>query len=457
MPDALVMVVDDQEHMRDSLVETLKRAGYRARAFAGGAEALEVLGTDGYDLVITDMRMPSVNGLALVKRAAESAPGVPVVVVTAYGTVENAVEAMRLGAVDYLQKPFKAEELEIVVARALERRRLEAELAFRRELDLDAEVELVGTSGGLAGVWDEIGRVARSSSTVLIRGETGTVKELVARAIHALSPRRGAPFIRVNCAALSAGLLESELFGHEKGAFTGADRQRLGRFELADGGSILLDEVSEMGLSLQGKLLRVLQEREFERVGSSESRRVDVRVLATSNRALEEEIEKGAFRRDLFYRLSVVPILLPPLRERREDIPPLAEHFLARCAREMGAAAPALTEEALAKLAAYDWPGNVRELANVIERAVVLGALARGGPVDAPDLALGSGAGAGPPAGGTGAPPEARTLEQVELDHIAAVLRALGGRRAKAAGALGISERTLRDKVKRLKGMGVKL
>jgi len=456
MTRELIMVLDDQELMRDSLREVLSRAGYRVRAFAAGAEALKALAGGGYDLLITDMKMPGMDGLEVLAEARRVSPALAVVVITAYGTVETAVEAMRRGAFDYIQKPFKPEEIELLVARALEHRRLVAENEYlrsevRREWSPE---EMVGREGGLAAVWAEVVKVARTSATVLIRGETGTGKELVARAIHYGSDRGSRPFVRVNCAALSAGLLESELFGHEKGAFTGAGTERVGRFELAEGGSLLLDEISEMSVELQGKLLRVLQEREFERVGSSEPRRADVRVIATSNRDLEKYMAEGRFRQDLFFRLNVVPISVPPLRARKGDLGALVEHFLRRLAREMGAQFQRAAPEALAVLAAYDWPGNVRELANVIERAAVLypAAELRREHVEP---SIRSAFPAAPPAASGESP--VKSLDELEREAIIAAYRRFNGERRKIAETLGISERTLRDKLRRYKEEGAAL
>jgi len=314
-----IVVVDDQQFMREGLRETLTRAGYAVTSCASGAEALDVLAEGDAAALVTDVRMPEMSGMRLLERVRAADAALPVVMITAYGTVENAVEAMKGGAFDYVLKPFNAETLELVVRKAVEHRRLLRENEFLRD-ELGrafAPENFLGESEAMQAIFAQIGQVAGTDSTVLLRGETGTGKELAAAAIHMRSPRADRPLVRVNCAALSAGLLESELFGHEKGAFTGAERQRVGRFELAEDGTILLDEISEMSLALQGKLLRVLQEREYERVGSSETVRTNARILATSNRPLETSIEEGTFRRDLFYRLNVVPITLPALRERK--------------------------------------------------------------------------------------------------------------------------------------------
>jgi DNA-binding NtrC family response regulator len=359
-------------------------------------------------------------------------------------------------------KPFKAEEIDLVVNRALEHHRLVAENeSLKDELAKKFKTaDFVGKSPAMKAVFEEIRQAAPSSATVFIRGESGTGKELVARSIHAQSPRRNKPMIMVNCAALSAGVLESELFGHERGAFTGADKRRIGRFEMADGGTLFLDEVSEMDLGLQGKLLRVLQEKEFERVGSSETISVDVRILASSNRDLEQSIAEGSFRQDLYYRLNVISVELPPLRERKSDVPALARHFLQRHRREEGVRVREISDEALDLLSRYDWPGNVRELANIMERLCVLG---RGEIITAqqaenalPKSAFASKGGAaaagsteGDGAGGAFVP---RPLDDVERDFIKATLDHFGGARARTAEALGISERSLRDRLKRWNG-----
>jgi DNA-binding NtrC family response regulator len=367
---------------------------------------------------------------------------VPVVVITAHGTISNAVEAMKKGAFDYITKPFDPDEIELVVERAMEHARLvEENASLKRELGRPASSRrMVGSSGGLSETWGTILRAAESDATVLIRGETGTGKELAAEAVHANSRRARGPFIRVNCAALAGGLLESELFGHEKGAFTGADSRRIGRFELAAGGSILLDEISEMSLDLQGKLLRVLQEKAFERVGSSKTLFADVRIIATSNRDLESEMGRGTFRRDVFYRLNVVPIVMPPLRDRRGDIPDLARHFAESSASRQGVKPPAISGSAMEKLRRYDWPGNVRELENVIERALVL---YRPAEIAPEHLVL-----PGPLPGNLSARGEGKPkLEDLEKEHILSQLKKHGGHRKNTAEALGISERTLRNKL----------
>jgi two-component system response regulator AtoC len=338
---AQICVIDDQAMMRESLEATLATHDHKVFAYEHAQEALTMIKQQSFDVIITDLRMPGMDGVTLLREIRRLGIDAPLVLMTAHASVSTAVEAMKLGAFDYIQKPFNAEEIEIVVERALRERTLvrDNEIMRREIEDLQRQQELIGQSPSMQPVLEKVQRVAQSSATVLITGESGTGKELIARAIHVASNRAQQPMLAVNCAALSATLLESELFGHEKGAFTGADRMRKGRFELADGGTLLLDEVSEIAPALQAKLLRVLQEREFERVGSSVTRRVDVRVIATTNRDLRDWAAKARFREDLYYRLSVLPIEVPPLRERREDIALLMDYFIGRIAHAGGARA----------------------------------------------------------------------------------------------------------------------
>jgi DNA-binding NtrC family response regulator len=417
-----ILVIDDEAILRDAIAEALRRAGHAVEAFDSGRPALDAFVQGGYDLVISDLKMPGMDGVAVLEEAKRISPELPFIIVTAHGTVETAVGAMKKGAYDFIIKPFKLDELEALVARALEHGLFPA----------DSGVAV--WSAATRDVYQLLERAAQSDATVLISGESGTGKEVAARTLHQLSKRRASPFLCVNCAALSAGLLESELFGHERGAFTGADRQRKGRFELADGGTLLLDEVSEIDPGLQAKLLRVLQERAFERVGSSQTLRVDVRVIATTNRELPAEVEKGRFRQDLYYRLNVLPVRLKPLRDRREEIPMLADHFLKKHQKFV-------SKGAMNRLCGYDWPGNVRELANVIERASVL---SPGDEISGELIA--------PWLEGAARPPQATVgvaLEQVERRAIEENLKANGGNREKTARVLGITSRTLRDKLKR--------
>lgn len=458
MPKDKIVIVDDDDFMRDSLLEALRRPEFELKDFARAGDGLAELADGSASLLLTDMRMPEMDGMALLREARRLDPKLPVVMMTAFATVETAVQAMKDGAFDYIMKPFKAEEIEVAVGRALEHRRLVGENEFLRdELAKRFRIrDFVGKSPAMKKVFAEIRQAAPASATVFIRGESGTGKELVARSVHAQSPRRDRPLVKVNCAALSAGVLESELFGHERGAFTGADRRRIGRFEMADGGTLFLDEVSEMDLNLQGKLLRVLQEKEFERVGSSETLSVDVRILASSNRDLEKSIEEGAFRQDLYYRLNVISIELPPLRGRKADIPDLTSHFLERFRAEEGSRVRTISPEAMDALCRYDWPGNVRELANVMERLVVLG---RGEIIDLRQVenALPKNAVKATVArpGDAGPPAVPRLLDDVEREFIEMTLRHYNGARARSAEALGISERSLRDRIKRWQEAGL--
>jgi DNA-binding NtrC family response regulator len=448
MKMAKVLVVEDDNLMRESTEETLRRAGYDVSAVVSAEEAIEVFQRGHFDVVLTDLRLPGMSGVELLDRVSAVSPDVPVVVITAYATVESAVDAMKRGAFDYVCKPFSADQLELVIARAAEHRRLVGEnQLLREELRRISMPEfVVGNSRAMREIAEQIKRIASTDSTVFITGESGVGKEVVARAIHAASDRARGPFLCVNCAALSAGLLESELFGHEKGAFTGADRLRKGRFELANGGTLLLDEVSEIDLSLQAKLLRVLQEKKFERVGSSATIAVDVRVIATTNRDIHRAVREGKFREDLFFRLNVVPIHVPPLRERKEDIPPLVEHFVRMLSRKMGRkkSLPAVT---LRVLMDYDWPGNVRELGNILERAFVLCP----GEEISQEVIKGWLVGPGPEQKDPFPMLVGRRLEEVEKELIKVNLRVHGGNRQRTAQALGIAERTLREKIRRWK------
>ncbi|MCC5831689.1 MAG: sigma-54-dependent Fis family transcriptional regulator [Chlamydiales bacterium] len=366
-----ILVAEDEELMRRFLEEALKRKGFAVDAAENGKEAISLLKKNSYDLVITDMKMPDLSGLEILKKTKELSPQTLVLVMTAYGTIENAVEAMRLGAFNYLLKPFTPEAIEALIDKASEHQSLINENTYLRE-QVASKVKIIAESPLMKRVLEEAVRVAKSQASVLIHGESGTGKEVIAGAIHAHSLRAKNPYIRVNCAAVPDTLIESEFFGHEKGSFTGANSKRLGRFELADGGTLLLDEITEIPLNLQPKLLRVIQEQEFERVGGSRPVSVDVRLISTSNRNLKNAIEEKIFREDLYYRLNVVPIFLPSLRERKEDILPLVRHFLDKFCFENNKRVKILSKKAEEKLLEYHWPGNIRELANVIERVVVL-------------------------------------------------------------------------------------
>jgi DNA-binding NtrC family response regulator len=443
--------------MRDSLAGILAREHHDVVACSDGAAAVARLSSGGrFDLLITDLRMPRTDGMQLLAEARRILPDLPVVMMTAHGSIANAVEAMRQGAYDYLQKPFDGDAIKALVERALEHGRLVRENnALRCVSEMSVHRPLIGNGPAMSDVRRKIELVARSSATVLVRGESGTGKEVVARAIHQASDRRDRPMLAVNCAALSENLLESELFGHEKGAFTGADKIRRGRFELADGGTLLLDEISEIAPSLQAKLLRVLQESTFERVGSSASLQVDVRVIATTNRNLERAVAEGKFREDLFYRLNVVPIDLPPLRRRHEDVPDLCRHFLHQISKRDRSPFRHIEPEAVRLLQRYDWPGNVRELQNIVERACVLEA--EPGVVRAATIGPWlSGGTAGRPAAGSSAVEElaGKPLADIEKKVILTTLQQFKGHRAKTAVALGIGIRTLGMKLKRWKDEG---
>ena len=456
---AVVLVVDDEKHTREGLARALKGA-YAVATASNGAEALAWLKGHEADVVLSDLRMPGVGGMDLLGELLRRPHPPAVVLLTAYGSIETAVEAMKRGAYDFLSKPVNLDRLDVVVERAVAQRRMGAEnRRLRAELDRKYGMEgIVGNSAALKDVLETVRQVAPVDATVLIQGESGTGKELVARALHQLSPRAGGPFVAVHCAALSPTLLESELFGHERGAFTGATERRKGRFELADGGTLFLDEIGEITTDVQVKLLRALEERAFERVGGTELVHTDVRLVAATNRDLKAEVEAGRFRQDLYYRLYVVSVTMPPLREREGDVIPLAKHFLDFFSREHRLGPKRLTAEAADVLCAYRWPGNVRELRNTMERMAVLskGEELGLGDVPAPLRAAVAGATA-PSAGGGGAPggrEEGRGAGKMEDARraaekatVAAALAKCGGNRAAAARELGVSRRTLYRKM----------
>jgi two-component system nitrogen regulation response regulator NtrX len=366
-----VLIVDDEKGIRTTLGAILADEGYRAVAAASGAEALARIGEEVPDLVILDIWLPAVDGIDTLAEMKRQWPELPVIMVSGHGTIETAVRATKLGAYDFIEKPLSLEKTLLVIDRALEHARLERENRLLRER-MERAHEIIGTSPPITELRRQIGTAAPTNGRVLIFGENGSGKELVARAVHALSARRQKPFVEVNCAAIPDELIESELFGHEKGAFTGAVARRRGKFELADGGTLFLDEVGDMSLKTQAKVLRALEEQTIERIGGHEPIRVDVRVLAASNQPLPDLIAQGRFRDDLFYRLNVIPIEVPPLRRRREDIPLLVEHFLKTFSAEYGKRLKALSGEAMGYFMAYDWPGNVRELRNMVERLVIM-------------------------------------------------------------------------------------
>ncbi len=471
-----VLVVDDKEMMRDSVATTLARRNHVVVAASGGKQALTKIAEKQPEVVITDLQMPEMGGLELLEEIRKIDEQLPVIFMTAFGTVETAVAAMKRGAFDYITKPFSGDELTLSVERALEHAKLLKENQILRAAASNPSADgdqhtMVGETSIMQSMRATMARIADSHGTVLISGESGVGKEVAARWIHAHSPRASMPFLAINCAALSSSLLESELFGHEKGAFTGADKLRKGRFELADGGTLLLDEISEIAPELQAKLLRVLQERAFERVGSSTPRTVDVRVIATTNRNLPSEVERGTFRQDLFYRLNVLPLAMPPLRSRVEDIPELARHFLSRVAQREGRPPKSFVMEAMELLMEYSWPGNVRELQNLCERASVLAGsgeiaaelirpwLSR---IEPSDGTAGAHVGSDHLTAHGLIDPELDlvcngelTLEEIERRTILATLEANRGHRQRSAKALGIGVRTLGLKLKRWKELSL--
>lgn len=445
-----VLIVDDERKMRRVLQILLEQIGLESVAAENGEEALERFAAESIDLVLTDLKMPGIDGIELLKRIREQEADVPVIVLTAHGTVQTAVEAMKHGAFDYVLKPFDLEAIELVIRKALEMRQYRTENRYLREQLAAAPTfeNLVGSSPAMQAVYDVIRQVAPAKSAVLITGETGTGKELVARAIHNLSPRQDKLFVPLNCAAIPAELLESELFGHTRGAFTGAQADRTGKFELANDGTLFLDEIGDMAYALQAKLLRVLQEGVIERIGSNKHITVDVRVVSSTNRELAALMREGKFREDLYYRLNVFHIHLPPLRERREDVAHLAAFFLDKFARELGKPPLALTADALQALGQHEWPGNVRELQNLMERAAVL---CGSQEIDASFFrVLLPQRRAETAAESAGENLELEpALEELERKMILRALAAAVNNKSQAARLLGISERTLWYKLKR--------
>jgi DNA-binding NtrC family response regulator len=445
MTSARVLVVDDEKSMRDLLAITLQKAGYDVTLAEGGEAAIEAIRRDPFDAIITDLRMPKIDGLQVLRSAKELSPDTAVIMVTAVASTETAVEAMKLGAYDYITKPFKLDEVNLIIKNALERKRLRDENQYlRKQLETQHSFEnITGKSARMVEIFDTIRKIADSPSTVMLTGESGTGKELVARAIHFNSHRRDKPFVSVNCGAIPEGLMESELFGHVKGAFTGALTDKQGLFEAAGGGTCFLDEIGEISPCMQAKLLRVLQEREVRRVGGTASVKVDVRVIAAANKDLAALVADGRFREDLFYRLSVVTIVLPPLRERREDIPLLADHFLQSFRAVNDQPPRAISPAAMAILVAYNWPGNVRELQHAIERAAALTANTVLLPEDLPPKLIDATRQTGPTAG----PP--LSLQEVVRGHLRRVLKEARWNKKLAAELLGIHRRTLYRLTKR--------
>ena len=450
---ANILVIEDNETMLEGISRTLERMGHRVVGVPDGLQGLEVCRKGDIDLVIADYKMQPMDGMEVLERVKRMDEDIDVVIITAYGTIELAVEAMKKGASDFITKPFSPDELKVRIDKVLEFRRArqrsqrlaDENLYLRQEIEVQYG-EMVGSSEKMRKVFEKIEKVARTDSSVIIYGESGTGKELVARALHYRSPRREGPFVKVNCAALAEGVLESELFGHEKGAFTGAIRRKKGKFELANTGTIFLDEVGDIPPAIQVKLLRVLQEKEIERVGGEGPIKVDVRIVAATNRDLPKMVEEGKFREDLFYRLHVIPIYLPPLRERKEDIPELVRHFLRKKCAQLGRKVPEVDPKALELLMEYDWPGNVRELENVLERAIVLCEGDRIGPSDLPLLVEREGDVLRVPEGEVPLP---EMLESLEKQLIERALEKARGVKAEAARILGIKTSTLYYKMEK--------
>ena len=445
-----VLIIDDHDSMREGLELLLRRRGHRTLGARNGKEGLELLADCAdVELVVADLKMAPVDGMQVLREVCERSPGTDVLIITAYGSVEVAVEAMKLGAVDFIEKPFQSEAFALRVDKLLEtrgeRERLRAENRYlRQEIGRDYE-EIIGEASAMHEVYNWINRVAPSDSTLMVYGESGTGKELVARAIHAASARSEGPFVRVNCGALPEGLLDTELFGHERGAFTGAERRRRGRFELATGGTLFLDEVGTIRPETQVRLLRVLQEREIERVGGEDTIQVDVRIIAATNLTPDALKSSSDFREDLYYRLHVVPIVLPPLRAKTEDIPLLAEHFVQKLRRRTRSEVAGIVPEAMIVLKMYDWPGNVRELENVIERALVLANGPMITPADLPAFTPGAAASPAESADGT----LQESLEAFERQMILRSLAKADGVKAEAARILGIPPATLHYKLQK--------
>ncbi|MCL4813022.1 MAG: sigma-54 dependent transcriptional regulator, partial [Vicinamibacteraceae bacterium] len=445
-----ILIADDHDSLRRGLSRALTEAGHDVEEAMNGNAAITRLHETGFDVIVSDLRMGGADGLEVLRAARQLHPATAVILMTAFGSVHTAVEAMKEGAFDYVPKPFEIEEMEVKIAKALEHRRLRHEIDYLRHTQSDIYQfdHIIGASGALQRVLDVVRKVAKSHSTVLVRGETGTGKELVAGAIHHNSLRAARSFVKVNCAALQENLLESELFGHEKGAFTGADKQRIGRFEQADGGTLFLDEVGDMSANTQAKILRVLQEHEFERLGGTRTIRVDVRLIAATNRNLAAMVATGQFREDLYYRLNVVTIDMPPLRDRKEDVPALAEHFVRRFAGELKKKVDGFTPEATKLLMRYNWPGNIRELQNAVERAALL---ADDSLIAATDLHLGdqaSATDAGEGAPVVRIPPSGIALEEIERQALIEALRMSNWVQKDAAELLAISPRVINYKIK---------
>ena len=435
-----ILVVDDEAAIRESLKDWLMEDGYNVALAVDGETAIKMAETSSYDVILLDLKMPGIDGLETMRRVKEISPDAEVLMMTAYASVDTAVQAMKEGAFDYLVKPFDPDEVDLQIKKIVAHREMRLEnIMLRKRLEEQNQYdEIIGKSEAMQGIFELIGRVAPSDSTVLITGESGTGKELIAQALHGNSNRCYMPFVAVNCGSLPESLLESELFGYEKGAFTGADHTKKGRFELAEGGTLFLDEIGDIGLKTQVDLLRVLQQREISRLGSEGTIEVDVRILAATNRDLKVSIEKGEFREDLFYRLNVISIHVPPLRERKEDIPLLAKAFVSRQCMDMNRDNVKISSGAMRELTDYHWPGNVRELENVIERALVIGS---GKEIGIGDLPFSHGDGC--------ASDSPKSLKAVEKAHISKILEQTGWNISKAAREMDIDRQTLYNKMKK--------
>lgn len=441
-----ILIIDDEKVIQDSCSQILNKEGYKVKVAGDGRQGLHAFQNNPFQAVLLDLKLPIIGGMEVLAKIKEESPETPVIIITGYASIESAIEAIKLGAFEYLTKPFSPEELRISVKKAIEsRKRFFERIYLREELEKKTEFDMiVGESKSMENVMDVVRKVSPTESTVLITGESGTGKELLAREIHKHSLRIQAPFVVVDCGALVETLFESELFGHVKGSFTGAHITKHGRFEVANGGTIFLDEISGISLNIQAKLLRVIQEREVTRIGSSKPIKVDVRILAATNEDLADCVRQGKFREDLFYRLSVVPIHIPPLRERKEDIPLLIDHFLQKYNKRARKQIKKLNSNVLRTLKEYDWPGNIRELENTIERAVVL---SKGEEIGIGDLVyyrISSRASFLNPVDG-----KYRTLEEIEKEYIKAVLNAHHGNRSRTAKVLGIDRKTLLAKIKK--------
>ena len=440
-----ILIVDDEESQRKQLAGFLNKQGFSVTTAASGPEALDRCHAQNFEIALIDLKMPGMDGVELLKELKRLSPEIQVIMMTAYGSVESAVEAMRLGAYDYINKPINLDELKLNINKALQSYHLLVENKYLKErLEEEfGDLQIIGDSKPIREVLSTVSRVAKATSTILVRGETGTGKELVARSIHALSDRSDRAFIPVSCAALAESLLESELFGHEKGAFTGAIKQREGRFELADGGTLFLDEVGDIPLETQVKILRVIESQEFERLGGKETLKVDVRIIAATNQDLEEKIKDKSFREDLYYRLNVISIFIPPLRDRKEDLLPLVDHFIKKANQKCGRAVEGITPEVKDLILNYSWPGNVRELENVIERGVVL---SRTDVIDKRDLPYFGLVTERSPEGAAGS--ASLTIKDMEKEHILRVLKGNDWNLNRSADVLGIHRNTLRLKMK---------